>query len=75
MRRVANALFKKCPLIIKWPSGDESDRVIQGFDAKGFPNTIGAIDGTHIEIPKPKKHSTSYINRHGYSSLILQVSI
>ncbi|KAJ8914026.1 hypothetical protein NQ315_012050, partial [Exocentrus adspersus] len=39
---------------------------------KIFPSTIGAIDGTHIPIPQPKDHGISYINRHNYSSIILQ---
>ncbi|KAG5869227.1 hypothetical protein JTB14_035663 [Gonioctena quinquepunctata] len=72
VRRVANALSKKSSIIIKWPTGVEYDQVVAGFAAKGFPNTVGAIDGCHIEIPKPKEHGVSYINRHGYSSILLQ---
>jgi len=39
-----------------------------------FPKVIGAIDGTHIHIHKPKKHAESYINRNSYYSIQLQVS-
>ena len=28
----------------------------------GFPGVIGAIDGTHISIPGPTEHQSSYIN-------------
>lgn len=33
---------------------------------------LGAIDGCHIRIDKPKDHPNSYINRKGYPSVILQ---
>ncbi|KAG5877220.1 hypothetical protein JTB14_036428 [Gonioctena quinquepunctata] len=38
----------------------------------GIPGAIGAIDGSHIEIPKPEQNQDSYINRKGYHSLLLQ---
>ncbi|KAK3103481.1 hypothetical protein FSP39_019561 [Pinctada imbricata] len=38
----------------------------------GFPGVIGAIDGTHINIPKPVEHSAAYLNRKKAYSLILQ---
>lgn len=74
MRRVAKALCEKSSLIIKWPTVEEVDIVTQGFNAKGFPDTIGAIDGSHIQIPLPKVHGISYINRHNNSSILLQVA-
>ena len=43
------------------------------FRNNGFPNVIGAIDGTHIKIDKPVRDAESYINRKGYYSV--QVSI
>lgn len=39
----------------------------------GFPNVIGAIDGTHIKIRAPPIDSASYINRKGFPSLNVQV--
>lgn len=38
----------------------------------GFPNIIGAIDGSHIEITAPSENSVSYINRKGFHSLLVQ---
>ncbi|XP_033729167.1 uncharacterized protein LOC117318274 [Pecten maximus] len=38
----------------------------------GFPNIIGAIVGTHIEIKAPTSHPQSYVNRKGYHSIQLQ---
>lgn len=37
-----------------------------------FPNVIGAIDGTHINIPAPRKHPECYVNRKGHHSIQLQ---
>uniref|UniRef100_A0A8D0HT84 DDE Tnp4 domain-containing protein n=1 Tax=Sphenodon punctatus TaxID=8508 RepID=A0A8D0HT84_SPHPU len=47
--------------------------VMAGFAAGGFPNCIGAVDGTHIEILRPAAgEALEYVNRHGYYSLHLQ---
>ncbi|KAJ8968799.1 hypothetical protein NQ314_002108 [Rhamnusium bicolor] len=39
---------------------------------KGINNIIGVIDGSHIEINKPKEDQDASINRKGYHSLLLQ---
>ena len=39
----------------------------------GIPCLIGAIDGTHINIPGPSEHRDAYINRKGFPSMQLQV--
>ncbi|XP_018407382.1 PREDICTED: putative nuclease HARBI1 [Cyphomyrmex costatus] len=40
----------------------------------GFPNVIGAIDGTHVEIRSPQGDDhQAYINRKGYPSIHVQV--
>ena len=33
---------------------------------------VGAIDGTHIPIKKPKDSGKKYINRKKFASMILQ---
>lgn len=74
--RVINALFLKAPIFIKWPIGDYAAGVMRGFEeASGFPRIIGAIDGTHIKIDAPKENAVDYINRKGYHSVHLQVTI
>ena len=39
---------------------------------KGFPQAIGAIDGTHIPIIRPEQSPADYYNRKGYYSIIMQ---
>lgn len=54
-RRVVSVLIELAPVIIKWPTGEEVRETWFGFQAtSGFPKIIGAIDGTHVNIPAPK---------------------
>lgn len=48
--------------------------IIKKFKRKsGIDNVIGAIDGCHLQIKKPRgKHSHVYYNRKGYYSILLQ---
>ncbi|XP_062587868.1 uncharacterized protein LOC134249548 [Saccostrea cucullata] len=41
-------------------------------DIKGFPDVIGALDGTNVHITPPTNHPEQYINRKGFHSLQLQ---
>lgn len=49
--------------------------VINSFREKGFPNTVGVVDGCYIEIPMPKENGVSYICRKNFPALILQVAL
>ena len=42
------------------------------WEAHGFPECIGAIDRTHIEIAELSEHYSDFINRKGYFSLNVQ---
>lgn len=54
-RRIISALVELAPNVIKWPTHERVNEVWAGFEAtSGFPKIIGAIDGTHINIPAPK---------------------
>lgn len=73
-RRVINALIALSPVVIKWPTGERVRQTWLGFEASsGFPKIIGAIDGTHVNIPAPKHNPETYINRKGHHSIQLQV--
>lgn len=60
--------------IIAWPDANEIQYIKDQFVMKcGFPNVIGAVDGTHIRIPSPSDNQEKYINRKGFHSIQLQV--
>ena len=44
-----------------------------GLAIAGFPNTIGAIDCTHIRIRAPSPEPYPYFNRKGYHSINVQL--
>lgn len=74
VRRVTNALVHLAPQIIQWPNENQVENIVSGFkNTKGFPGCLGAIDGTHIKIARPKADAPGYINRKGYHSILLQV--
>ncbi|XP_036149223.1 putative nuclease HARBI1 [Monomorium pharaonis] len=60
-------------MVIKWPTNERVGQVWAGFEATSrFPKVIGAIDGTHINIPAPKDYPEAYVNRKGHHSIQLQ---
>lgn len=69
------ALLKRMHIFIHWPSKEQMGAIKSGFEVKSaFPNTIGAIDGTEIEIKCPgTENKADYINRKSYASIKLQV--
>ncbi|XP_055903811.1 putative nuclease HARBI1 [Eupeodes corollae] len=75
-KRVARALATKRPLFIKMPTSfSDQIRTMNKFSQiREFPKVVGAIDCTHIRIPKVGGPSGQYyINRKGYYSLNTQV--
>lgn len=61
------------PKYITVPTGDRLKAIVDGFESKwGFPQCVGAIDGSHIPIASPQEHPADYHNRKGWHSIILQ---
>ncbi|XP_077672613.1 uncharacterized protein LOC144264703 [Eretmochelys imbricata] len=46
--------------------------IVDGFNALGFPNCGGAIDGMHIPILALEHRGGQYINRKAYFSMVTQ---
>lgn len=61
---------------IQIPSGDYAKEVIRRFRNKsGIPQILGAIDGTHIPVTAPSDGHADYINRKGWTSVVLQAVV
>ncbi|XP_003389956.1 PREDICTED: protein ANTAGONIST OF LIKE HETEROCHROMATIN PROTEIN 1-like [Amphimedon queenslandica] len=61
---------------IKWPSGENLKNIISGFKHKfGFPQCVGAVDGTHIPIISPEDYPADYYNRKGWHSVLMQGTV
>ena len=60
--------------LIKLPTTEqeEEDLCTRFKEAHGFPQCIGAIAGTHINIMKPRENSTACINKNSNYSLNVQ---
>jgi len=76
VKRVVRAIYSIRNLFIKWPTYEEAQNTWTNIQISyGFPKVLGIIDGTHINIPRPKEDANSYINRKGRFSVQLQVRI
>ena len=42
--------------------------VSKSYLAHGFPQCLGAVDGSHVNIKKPKTNANDYMNRKGHYS-------
>ncbi|XP_044592619.1 putative nuclease HARBI1 isoform X1 [Cotesia glomerata] len=72
--KVVKSIYNYLPVYIKWPTREEARITSNHIYRKyGFPNVLGAIDGTHIRIAQPKEHHASYINRKGFHSIQTQL--
>ena len=62
------------PKYIRLPkTGNELVDTVAGFqDTLGFPNCMGAFDGSHMPISAPSELQTDYYKRKGWYSVVLQ---
>lgn len=75
VHKVINSLYARVAIFIHWPTVEEAEKTMNTIEEKyGFPEVIGAIDGTHVKIIAPRDNSESYVNRKGFHSIQLQVS-
>lgn len=59
---------------IKFPDNEQLQEMKDEFrEIAGFPDIVGAIDGTHIRIVRPKEFEAEYVNRKRYHSINCQV--
>ena len=61
---VCSAIVEKLtPRFIAVLCGNELEAVVEGFLSRwGFPQCVGAIDGSHIPIIAPTENATDYFN-------------
>lgn len=67
IKAVTDALVELAPRVIRFPlTADEQAAVKIGFhNIRHFPNVLGAIDGTHVNIRCPhNERQEQYVNRH-----------
>lgn len=78
LRQVCAAISNHFGHLITWPAGRRLARISAGFQAKqGFPNCIGAIDGSHIYIASPSNTivAADHRNRNKSFSILLQAVV
>ncbi|GLV40085.1 uncharacterized protein CBL_02970 [Carabus blaptoides fortunei] len=73
IRRVVKYVVSISPTHIKWPSQEQQIVIANEFEKKqGLKGVVGAINGSHIIINRPRKDQDVYCNRKGTHSILLQ---
>ena len=71
---VTDALVKLAPRFVSFPTDQPTLRATkQSFYAiANFPNVVGAIDCTHVQIRAPSTNEEAYVNRKGHHTINVQ---
>ena len=75
LRQVCSAVSIHFGHLVAWPTARRLVRIVAAFQSKqGFPNCIGAIDGSHIYIAVPSNTivAADHRNRNKSFSILLQ---
>lgn len=68
-KSICNRLYN-----INFPTGNDAIRTKHEFyQIAGFPNVLGAVDGTLIPIIAPKDNEPEYVCRRGFHAMNVQV--
>ncbi|XP_060540894.1 uncharacterized protein LOC117658435 [Pantherophis guttatus] len=55
--------------------GNNLADIVQGFEARGFPNCAGVVGTSHMPILCPPHQASEYVNTKGYYSMALQALV
>jgi len=77
VRLFTRAVNRKLGWVITFPTTRAGlEQNAHFFERRSLiPNIVGAIDGSHIKVPPPKRDETSYYNRKSFHSVILQAIV
>lgn len=68
--------FFLLPKYVRVPQNSLMQEIIDGFQNRwGFPQTAGAINGTHIPIKRPLESASDYYNRKSFYSILMQALV
>mmetsp|Transcript_12581 Transcript_12581/g.42544 ORF Transcript_12581/g.42544 Transcript_12581/m.42544 type:complete len:334 (+) Transcript_12581:542-1543(+) len=74
--RCVRAVCALDPSVIYWPEGDELIGVVNGFqELSHLPFCAGAVDGTHVEIPRPRNFAGDYVYYKGKFTRSIQATV
>ena len=72
---VTTALRRQLPNWVQFPNQEEADKQKRKFrEIARFPNVIGCVDSTHVEIQAPSINEHEYVNRKNTHSINVMVS-
>lgn len=70
---IVEVLASNITNFVTWPTTAQMEiMALENQQHHGFPGCFGYVDGSHIPIKGRRENRESYINRMGYSSVLLQ---